>query len=95
MFCVLGDCNKETCHHCFPVKNCSKDHKFCNENGICEEIKGISDTIILVTGSCGFIGFHLTSKLLKIGYKVIGIDNLNDYIYNSSFKKLYKHRSEY
>lgn len=87
MFCVLGDCNKGQCHHCFPVKNCSKGHKLCNEHGICEEIKDISDTTILITGSCGFIGFHLTNKLLKMGYNVIGIDNLNNYIYDSSFKQ--------
>ncbi len=33
----------------------------------------------LVTGSSGFIGFHLCKKLLETGYKVIGLDNLNDY----------------
>jgi UDP-glucuronate 4-epimerase len=34
---------------------------------------------ILITGSAGFIGFHLSQYLLSRGYKVIGIDNLNDY----------------
>ncbi len=34
---------------------------------------------ILVTGSCGFIGFHLTNNLLEEGHEVLGIDNLNDY----------------
>ena len=34
---------------------------------------------ILVTGAAGFIGFNLTSRLLRDGYEVIGIDNLNDY----------------
>jgi UDP-glucuronate 4-epimerase len=34
---------------------------------------------ILVTGSAGFIGFHVSSLLLKNNYKVYGIDNLNAY----------------
>ena len=35
--------------------------------------------IILVSGSCGFIGIHLCQKLLELGHEVIGIDNFNDY----------------
>ncbi len=34
---------------------------------------------ILVTGSAGFIGFHLTRTLLERGEVVIGIDNINSY----------------
>ena len=34
---------------------------------------------ILITGSAGFIGFHLAKRLLKEGYDVIGVDNLNSY----------------
>ncbi|MCR4824252.1 MAG: NAD-dependent epimerase [Bacteroidales bacterium] len=34
---------------------------------------------ILVTGAAGFIGFHLTRRLLDRGDEVVGIDNLNDY----------------
>ncbi len=34
---------------------------------------------ILVTGSAGFIGFHLSKKLLEQGHSVIGLDNVNDY----------------
>jgi len=34
---------------------------------------------ILVTGSAGFIGFHLTKALLGAGHQVTGIDNLNHY----------------
>lgn len=33
----------------------------------------------LVTGAAGFIGFHLAKRLLELGGRVIGIDNLNDY----------------
>ena len=35
--------------------------------------------MILVTGSAGFIGFHVVMKLIKNNQKVIGIDNLNSY----------------
>ena len=40
---------------------------------------------ILVTGSAGFIGFHLSKSLIEDGYDIIGIDNLNDY-YNVELK---------
>lgn len=42
--------------------------------------------MILVTGCAGFIGFHLTKRLLEDGFEVIGIDNLNEY-YDVSLKK--------
>ncbi|PQJ21112.1 NAD-dependent epimerase [Tenacibaculum sp. SG-28] len=34
---------------------------------------------VLVTGAAGFIGFHLSEKLLGSGFTVVGIDNINDY----------------
>ncbi len=34
---------------------------------------------VLVTGSAGFIGFHLTKQLLERGDEVVGVDNINDY----------------
>jgi len=40
---------------------------------------------ILVTGTAGFIGFHLAKKLLDQGHTVIGLDNINDY-YDVSLK---------
>ncbi|MCC8072247.1 MAG: NAD-dependent epimerase/dehydratase family protein [Bacteroidales bacterium] len=40
---------------------------------------------VLVTGAAGFIGFHLIEALIKRGYSVIGIDNINDY-YSTDLK---------
>jgi UDP-glucuronate 4-epimerase len=34
---------------------------------------------ILITGSAGFIGFHLAKRLLDEGHSVVGIDNFNNY----------------
>ena len=42
--------------------------------------------IFVITCLSGFIGFHLSLKLLKNGYQVIGIDNLNNY-YDINLKK--------
>ena len=41
---------------------------------------------ILITGSAGFIGYHLTKKILKKNIKVIGTDNINNY-YDIKLKK--------
>ena len=41
---------------------------------------------VLVTGAAGFIGFHLSKRLLKDGYNLIAIDNLNNY-YDPNLKK--------
>lgn len=37
------------------------------------------DKTYLITGAAGFIGFHLSKRLLSQGAKVIGFDNINDY----------------
>src|SRR3990172_5152484 len=34
---------------------------------------------ILITGAAGFIGYHLCSRLMEQGDRVVGIDNINDY----------------
>ncbi len=34
---------------------------------------------VLVTGAAGFIGFHLSKRLLGLGATVVGFDNVNDY----------------
>ncbi len=41
---------------------------------------------ILVTGAAGFIGYHLTKRLIKHGSFVVGLDNLNNY-YDVKLKK--------
>ena len=41
---------------------------------------------ILITGACGFIGFHVAKTCLDCGYSVKGLDNLNDY-YDQILKK--------
>lgn len=41
---------------------------------------------ILVTGAAGFIGMHVTERLLALGNEVIAVDNLNDY-YDVSLKE--------
>lgn len=38
-----------------------------------------SDAPVLVTGAAGFIGFHVSRRLLDEGRAVVGLDNLNDY----------------
>jgi UDP-glucuronate 4-epimerase len=47
---------------------------------------------VLVTGTAGFIGFHVAERLLKEGYQVVGLDVINDY-YDPKlkFKRLSHH----
>jgi UDP-glucuronate 4-epimerase len=41
---------------------------------------------VLVTGCAGFIGFHVSRRLIEQGVDVVGLDNLNEY-YDPSLKK--------
>jgi UDP-glucuronate 4-epimerase len=41
---------------------------------------------VIVTGSAGFIGFHTAMRLLREGYAVVGIDNVNAY-YSQKLKR--------
>ncbi|MBX9993185.1 NAD-dependent epimerase [Priestia aryabhattai] len=44
------------------------------------ELKNIDNKkVYLITGAAGFIGMHLSIRLLKAGCTVVGLDNINDY----------------
>ena len=44
------------------------------------DFKGLDTSkIYFITGVAGFIGFHLSKRLLDEGCRVIGLHNLNDY----------------
>ena len=34
---------------------------------------------LLITGTAGFIGYHLAKRLIADGYQVVGLDNINNY----------------
>ena len=46
----------------------------------------MTEQLVLVTGAAGFIGFHISRRLLQTGWRVVGVDNLNDY-YDQNLKK--------
>jgi UDP-glucuronate 4-epimerase len=46
----------------------------------------MTEQLVLVTGAAGFIGFHVSWRLLQTGWRVVGVDNLNDY-YDQDLKK--------
>ena len=50
------------------------------------QIRNDLNDSVVVTGIAGFIGFHLSCKLIKEGLPVIGVDNLNSY-YDVSLKE--------
>ena len=45
-----------------------------------------NEKTILVTGAAGFIGYHLSKRLLLGGYRVVGVDSMNDY-YDPQLKR--------
>ena len=47
----------------------------------------ISNETILVTGAAGFIGFHISHRLLDEGWRVVGLDCMSDY-YDVSLKEI-------
>jgi len=40
---------------------------------------------VLITGTSGFIGFHLSNRLVEEGFEVVGLDSVNDY-YDANLK---------
>jgi UDP-glucuronate 4-epimerase len=47
---------------------------------------------ILITGTAGFIGYHLAEQLFRQGHKVTGLDHINDYYdINLKYDRLTKH----
>jgi len=50
---------------------------------------------VLITGSAGFIGFHLAGRLIREGYDVVGLDVINDYYdVNLKYARLREHGIE-
>lgn len=54
---------------------------FSEKTNLAEKVK----KVVLVTGSAGFIGYHVAKRYLDAGYRVIGVDCISDY-YDVSLK---------
>ena len=52
---------------------------------------------LLITGAAGFIGFHVAHRCLKSGYRVVGLDSLNEYydvsLKNARLKQLHEFKN--
>ena len=48
---------------------------------------------VLITGGAGFIGFHLTKKFLKEGYKVDLVDNFKRGVLDFDLKNILKNKN--
>ena len=48
--------------------------------------RGAPDVRILITGTAGFIGYHVARRLLREGHTVVGIDGMTAY-YDVSYKQ--------
>ena len=53
-------------------------------------MKSEKQKIALVTGAAGFIGYHISRRLLDEGWRVVGLDSMSDY-YDVSLKKEREH----
>lgn len=56
------------------------------EHQINASLMRLTDRPVLVTGAAGFIGYHLSRRILSAGLAVVGLDNVNDY-YDPSLKE--------
>lgn len=50
------------------------------------KLKQNPNKVILITGSAGFVGFHLSNHLITKSWNVVGLDNFSDY-YDINLKK--------
>ena len=55
-----------------------------------ERIKYMAKNKVLITGAAGFVGSHLTEKMIKMGYEVVAYDRYNisnDFFWLNGLKK--------